>query len=87
MALSMIEQPCRGVPFGWVAADSVYGVGDIESRCAVPAKGYVLGVNAAVSFHGSSQGADGQAAGQLPRHPAPDDRRSGEEVYRGRRSR
>ena len=34
-----------GVPFRWVAADSVYGVGDIEQNLRQPGKGYVLGVN------------------------------------------
>jgi SRSO17 transposase len=32
------------VPFSWVAADSVYGVGDIEQRLRRAGKGYVLGV-------------------------------------------
>ena len=35
-----------GVPFSWVAADSVYGVGDIEQALRRVSKGYVLGVNA-----------------------------------------
>src|SRR6201985_487665 len=34
-----------GVPFRWVAADSVYGVGDIERDLRPAGKGYVLGVN------------------------------------------
>jgi SRSO17 transposase len=34
-----------GVPFRWVAADSVYGVGDIERDLRQAGKGYVLGVN------------------------------------------
>ena len=34
------------VPFSWVAADSVYGVGDIEQALRRAGKGYVLGVNA-----------------------------------------
>src|ERR1700724_2959756 len=33
------------VPFKWVAADSVYGVGDIERHLRQAGKGYVLGVN------------------------------------------
>jgi len=33
------------VPFRWVAADSVYGVGDIERDLRQAGKGYVLGVN------------------------------------------
>ena len=32
------------MPFAWVAADSVYGVGDIEMALRRAGKGYVLGV-------------------------------------------
>ena len=32
------------VPFAWVAADSVYGVGDVEQALRKAGKGYVLGV-------------------------------------------
>ena len=47
LALGMIERAMRAeVPFAWVAADSVYGVGDIESALRRAGKGYVLGVNA-----------------------------------------
>jgi len=52
MALGMIERAITaGVPFGWVAADSVYGVGDIEMALRRAGKGYVLGVNATASFN------------------------------------
>ena len=33
------------VPFAWVAADSVYGVGELETALRRAGKGYVLGVN------------------------------------------
>jgi SRSO17 transposase len=33
-----------GVPFAWVAADSVYGVGEIEMALRRAGKGYVLGI-------------------------------------------
>lgn len=47
IALSMIERAIGAdVPFSWVAADSVYGVGDIEMALRRAGKGYVLGVNA-----------------------------------------
>lgn len=47
IALSMIEQTiAAAVPFSWVAADSVYGVGGIEMALRRAGKGYVLGVNA-----------------------------------------
>lgn len=51
MALCMIERAIGAdVPFSWVAADSVYGVGDIEMKLRRAGKGYVLGVNANHSF-------------------------------------
>jgi DDE superfamily endonuclease len=47
LALAMVERAIASdVPFSWVAADSVYGVGDIEMALKRAAKGYVLGVNA-----------------------------------------
>ena len=39
-----------GVPFSWVAADSVYGVGEIEGDLRRLGKGYVLGVASAHVF-------------------------------------
>ncbi len=47
LALAMIKRAIAAdVPFAWVAADSVYGVGDIEMALRRAGKGYVLGVNA-----------------------------------------
>lgn len=47
LALSMIERAmAANVPFAWVAADSVYGVGDVEMALRRAGKGYVLGVGA-----------------------------------------
>jgi SRSO17 transposase len=47
LVLVMIERAiASNVPFSWVAADSVYGVGDIEMALKRAAKGYVLGVSA-----------------------------------------
>ena len=52
MALGMIGRAiAAGVSFGWVAADSVYGVGSIEIALRRAAKGYVLGVNATHHFN------------------------------------
>lgn len=52
LALSMIERAIAGgVPFAWVAADSVYGVGEIEMALRRSGKGYVLGVNANSQFN------------------------------------
>jgi SRSO17 transposase len=40
-----------GVPFAWVAADSVYGVGEIEMALRRVGKGYVLGVSGSHQFN------------------------------------
>jgi SRSO17 transposase len=51
LALAMLERAVvAGVPFAWVAADSVYGVGEIETALRRAGKGYVLGVNASHPF-------------------------------------
>jgi SRSO17 transposase len=56
LAVTMIERAITAdVPFAWVAADSVYGVGDIETALRRASKGYVLGVNSNHHF-GSWQG-------------------------------
>ena len=56
LAVQMIDRAIAAdVPFSWVAADSVYGVGDIEQALRRAGKGYVLGVNANHHF-GSSAG-------------------------------
>ena len=45
LAVQMIDRAIAAdVPFLWVAADSVYGVGDIEQALRRAGKGYVLGV-------------------------------------------
>ena len=45
LAVQMIERAIVAqVPFAWVAADSVYGVGDVERALRRAGKGYVLGV-------------------------------------------
>ena len=46
----VIERQAAGVPFRWVAADSVYGVGDIERDLRHLGKGYVLGVGSTHVF-------------------------------------
>jgi SRSO17 transposase len=52
LALAMIERAIAAkVPFTWVAADSVYGVGEIETALRRAGKGYVLGVNGAHPFN------------------------------------
>jgi SRSO17 transposase len=51
LALGMIERAiATKVPFMWVAADSVYGVGEIETALRRAGKGYVLGVNSSHPF-------------------------------------
>jgi SRSO17 transposase len=52
LALAMIGRAiAAGVPFAWVAADSVYGVGEIETTLRRAGKGYVLGVNGSHPFN------------------------------------
>jgi SRSO17 transposase len=52
LAVTMIERAMTaGVPFGWVTADSVYGVGEIEMNLRQAGKGYVLGVHANSQFN------------------------------------
>jgi SRSO17 transposase len=52
LALGMITRAIEaGVPFAWVAADSVYGVGEIEVALRRAGKGYVLGVGANSQFN------------------------------------
>jgi SRSO17 transposase len=52
LARRMVERAiAAGVPFAWVAADSVYGVGEIEMALRRAGKGYVLGVNATQAFN------------------------------------
>lgn len=72
IALAMIERALgAGVPFSWVAADSVYGVGDIEIALRRAGKGYVLGVNANHPFRSWARpqpvgGTAKDIAGSLP---------------------
>ena len=52
LALGMITRAIEaGVPFAWAAADSVYGVGEIEVALRRAGKGYVLGVGASSQFN------------------------------------
>jgi SRSO17 transposase len=52
LAGRMIERAIAvGVPFAWVAGDSVYGGSEIEMALRREGKGYVLGVNATQPFN------------------------------------
>ncbi len=52
LAVQMIGRAvAANVPFAWVAADSVYGVGEVETALRRAGKGYVLGVSATHQFH------------------------------------
>jgi SRSO17 transposase len=65
LAARMIERAVvTGVPFRWVAADTVYGVGEIESTLRRVRKGYVLGVASAHVFNswGKPRAVSGSAA-------------------------
>src|SRR5215208_5693194 len=51
LALGMVARAiAAGVPFAWVTADTVYGVGEIELALRRAYKGYVLGVTGPHSF-------------------------------------
>jgi SRSO17 transposase len=51
LALDMIARArTAGVPFRWVAADSVYGTGEVEMALRCDGVGYVLGVTAKHHF-------------------------------------
>jgi SRSO17 transposase len=52
IAAQMIERAITaGVPFDWVATDTVYGVGSIEMQLRRAGKGYVLGAHATDPFN------------------------------------
>src|SRR5215213_8020834 len=62
LALAMIARAiAAGVPFAWVAADTVYGTGEVEMGLRRAGKGYVLGVSATSQF--TSWGAKPPIAG------------------------
>jgi len=57
LARAMIERTITAkVPFAWVAADSVYGVGEVEMALRRAGKGYVLGVSSNHNFMSWSKG-------------------------------
>jgi SRSO17 transposase len=59
LAVQMIRRAISaGVPFSWVAADAVYGVGDVEQALRRACIGYVLGVRSDHDF--------GSWAGKFP---------------------
>src|SRR5262252_8011591 len=65
LATAMIAHAIvAAVPFKWVAADTVYGVGDIEQQLRQAGKGYVLGVSSAHVFRswGKRRSVSGTAA-------------------------
>ena len=52
IAAGMIRRAiAAGVPFAWVVADTVYGVGEIEMLLRPEGRGYVLGANATDLFN------------------------------------
>src|SRR5215207_4801630 len=52
LALGMIERTINaGVPLAWVAADTVYGTGEVEMALRRAGKGYVLGASATQLFN------------------------------------
>jgi len=52
IAVGMIQRAIEaGMPFAWVAADAVYGVGELEMALRRAGKGYVLGVASSAQFN------------------------------------
>ena len=52
LALGMVERAIKaGVPFAWMATDTVYGTGEVEMALRRAGKGYVLGVSATQPFN------------------------------------
>ena len=65
IAVAMIERALEaGVPFAWVAADSIYGVGEVEMALRQAGKGYVLGVAGTRPFYSWGDGAGGRHGGR-----------------------
>ena len=63
LAVQMIRRSLAAdVPFSWVAADAVYGVGDVEQALRRACKGYVLGVKS--DHHFGSWGGKPPVAGK-----------------------
>ncbi len=62
LAVQMIQRALADVPFSWVAADAVYGVGDVEQALRRACKGYVLGVKS--DHHFGSWGEKPTVAGR-----------------------
>ena len=75
LACAMIERALSAqVPFSWVAADSVYGVGAVETALRRAGKGYVLGVSSDQRFNswGKSRRVAGTAGTIAQNLPASD---------------
>ena len=52
LAVGMVKRAiAAGVPFAWVVADTVYGVGEVEMALRRAGRGYVLGVNSTHQFN------------------------------------
>src|SRR4051794_23077666 len=75
LALGMVERAiAAGVPFAWVTADSVYGVGEIELGLRRGHKGYVFrGTGPQPFWSLGGRGGGYGAAGGVPAHPLGED--------------
>jgi SRSO17 transposase len=75
LACAIIERALSAqVPFSWVAADSVYGVGTVETALRRAGKGYVLGVSSdhSIKSWGKSRRVAGTAGTIAQNLPASD---------------
>jgi SRSO17 transposase len=65
LALGLVARAiAAGVPFAWVTADTVYGVGAIELALRRADKGYVLGVTGQHSFWSWGAAAEGSGTAE-----------------------
>ena len=66
LARAMIERAIAAeTPFAWVAADCVYGVGDVETALRKAGKGYVLGVTGKHHFRSWGRAPVGGTADEI----------------------
>lgn len=75
LAVGMIERALAAkLPFAWLAADTVYGVGEVEQVLRRAGKGYVLGVTSThrVRSSGKAQPIGGTAEAVAASRPAQD---------------
>lgn len=88
IARAMVERAiAAGMPFAWVAADTVYGVGGIEMALRRAGKGYVLGVKGSDEFSSWIGKPEVAGTAETSRRTCPPPRGSTSRPVRARRGR